>query len=155
MGDEVNTRTIDAKDMLLLNILARNSRLSYRQLAKEAKLSVVTVINRTKALEQDKIIRKYTTDIDYERAGYDITAIISFRISKGKLLDVERKISTHPNVCAVYDCTGNFDAVAIVKFKTRKSLDTFLKTIQTFDFVERTETRLVLNTIKEKQIFVE
>jgi len=36
----------------------------------------------------------------------------------------------------------------------RKGMNNFLKKIQTYDFVERTNTRLILNTIKEKEIEV-
>ena len=45
--------------------------------------------------------------------------------------------------------TGNFDATVLARFKSKKALDNFIKKIQTYDFVERTETRFVLNVIKE------
>ena len=70
-------------------------------------------------------------------------------VSKGKLFEVEKKIATDPSVHAVYDITGHFDVIVIARFKTRKSLDNFIKKIQTYDFVEKTETAIVLNTIKE------
>ncbi|RMF04981.1 Lrp/AsnC family transcriptional regulator, partial [Candidatus Woesearchaeota archaeon] len=62
------------------------------------------------------------------------------------------KIAADPHVTAVYDNTGDFDATVIAKFKNRRGLDSFLKKIQTYDFVERTETRMILNTIKEDTI---
>ena len=34
-------------------------------------------------------------------------------------------------------------------------MDNFLKKIQTYDFVERTETKLILSTMKEETIGVE
>lgn len=138
----------------LINVLLEDSRLSCRNISKKMNASVVTVIKHMKALQEQGIIRRYTVDVDYEKLGYDVQAIISLRISKGKLLDVEKKIAVHPNVFAVYDTTGNFDALIIAKFKTRKALDNFLKKIQTYDFVERTETKVILNTIKEKHIQV-
>jgi Lrp/AsnC family transcriptional regulator for asnA, asnC and gidA len=55
-------------------------------------------------------------------------------------------------VFAVYDNTGPFDATIIAKFQSRKALDDFIKKIQTYDFIERTETRLLLSTIKEHMI---
>ena len=146
---------MDTKDILLLNLLLENSRVSYRDLAKKAKLSLATVITHVKRLEQEGILKKYSTELDYEKLGYDVQALISLRISKGKLFDVEKKIAVHPNVFALYDTTGNFDALIIVKFKTRKALDGFLKKIQTYDFVERTDTKLILNTIKERHIAVD
>lgn len=115
---------------------------------------MVTVINRVRELEKESIIKGYTAELDYEKLGYDVLAIILLRISKGKLFEVEKKIAIHPNVFAVYDVTGHFDCLIIAKFNNRKALDVFLKKIQAYDFVERTETSLVLNTIKEKNICV-
>lgn len=139
----------------IINILLENSRLSAREIARKANCSVVTVLNKLKQLEEEKIIKGYSAVVDYEKLGYDVQAVISLRISKGKLLEVEQKIAVHPNVFAVYDTTGNFDCELIAKFKTRRGLDTFLKKIQKYDFVERTETKLILNTIKEQAIAVE
>ncbi len=84
-----------------------------------------------------------------------VSIIIKLRISKGKLFEVEKKIAVNPHVFAVYDVTGHFDAVIIAKFKNRKSMDSFLKKIQTYEFIERTETNLILNEIKEQSIKVE
>lgn len=136
-------------DKRILALLLKNSRLSYRQIAKKLKLAVATVMNHIKKLEKNKIIEQYTTKLNYEKLGYDITVVIQLRISKGKLLEVEKKIATHPNVTNLYDLTGVFDALLVAKFKNRKQMDVFLKKIQTYDFIERTETMLVLNTLKE------
>lgn len=138
----------------IINALIIDSRLSYRELAKKVKVSVVTAMNRAKALEKEGIIRRYTTIIDYDKVGYDVEVMIEIRISKGKLFEVEKKIATDPNVFAVYDMTGEFDAALLARFRNRREMDNFLKRIQTYDFVERTNTRLILNTIKEKQVEV-
>jgi DNA-binding Lrp family transcriptional regulator len=145
---------LEETDKKILNILTDNSRLSLRQIAKKANVSVATVMHHIKKLEEEKIINKYTTKLDYERIGYDIEVIIEVRISKGKLFEVERRIASHPNVFAIYDITGDFDAVILARFQTRRQMDNFLKRIQTYEFVERTETKLVLNTIKEENMGV-
>ena len=142
-------------DKKILNVVIDNSRLSLRQIADKAGVSVATVMHHINKLEKEKVIEKYTAKLDYEKAGYDIEVIIEVRISKGRLLDVEKKIAVHPSVFAIYDTTGAFDAVILARFKTRRQMDNFLKKIQTYEFVERTETKLVLNTIKEENIKVE
>jgi len=145
---------LDKTDKAILNVLQDNARFSYRQIARLVKVSVATVLNRIKALEKEGIIRKYSVVLDYEKLGYDVEVIIDVRVSKGKLHEVEKKISSHPNVFAVYDNTGHFDATIIARFTNRRAMDQFLKKIQSYDFVERTETKLVLSTFKEEQIKV-
>ena len=145
----------DNKDKAILNVLLENSRLSFREIAKKTDMSTATVMHRVHALEKEKAIEKYSASLDYEKLGYDITIIVEIQVSKGKLEDVEKKIAKHPNVVAVYDVTGAFDVVIIAKFKNRKLMDVFLKHIQTYDFVLRTNTQLVLKTLKEDKIKVQ
>ncbi|MBI2654278.1 Lrp/AsnC family transcriptional regulator [Candidatus Woesearchaeota archaeon] len=143
---------LEEKDRKILDILVDNSRLSMRQIAKKANVSAATVMHHIKKLEQEGLIKKYTAKLDYEKVGYDVEVMIEIRISKGKLFEVERKIASHPNVFAVYDVTGAFDSVVLARFPTRRQMDNFLKKLQTYEFVERTETKLILNTIKEENI---
>ena len=150
--NEKQEKSIDKTDKAILNTLIDNSRLSYRQIAAKIGVSVATVLNRVKNLEESGIIKKYSVALDYEKLGYDVEVLIDIRISKGKLYEVEKKILKHPNVYAVYDNTGHFDATIIARFSTRRAMDNFLKHIQSFDFVERTETKLILKTMKEEGI---
>lgn len=145
---------IDGRDKEIINCLIIDSRQSYRKLAEKAKVSVATIMHRVNKLEKEKIIKKYTTVIDYEKLGYDVEVMIEISISKGKLFMVEKKIAVHPNVFAVYDITGASDAVILARFHNRRMMDNFLKEIQTYDFVESTHTKLILNTIKEDSLFV-
>jgi DNA-binding Lrp family transcriptional regulator len=145
---------LDKTDEKIVNVLLENSKLSLRDIAKKVGVSVVTVMNHVRELEQTGLIKGYTTYLDYEKLGFDVQVLVFMRISKGKLFEVEKKIASHKNVFAVYDVTGEFDAIVVAKFKSRKSLDSFLKKIQTYEFVERTQTTFVLNIIKEKNILV-
>jgi Lrp/AsnC family transcriptional regulator, regulator for asnA, asnC and gidA len=146
---------IDDTDKKILNCLLDDSKLSFRKVADKANVSAVTVLKRVKELEKEKIIKSYTTELDYQKLGYDVTVIIKMKISKGKLFEVEKKIAADIHVFAVYDITGDFDSVVLARFKNIKSLDSFLKRIQTYDFIEKTETNVVLNTIKEGNVKIE
>lgn len=145
---------LEDTDKKILNVIIENSRLSLRQIAKKTNVSVATVMHHIKNLEENKIIKKYTTKIDYEKVGFDVVVLIEIKISKGKLFEVEKKIATHPNVSVIYDITGTSDAVILARFQTTRQMDNFLKKIQTYEFVERTETKLVLNTIKEESMLL-
>jgi len=143
---------IDDIDKKIINELIGNARQSYRQLSQKIGVSVATVMHRVNRLEKSKVIRHYSAILDYDQLGFDVQVIVDIRIAKGKLFEVEKKIATIDNVYALYDNTGSFDATIIGKFPNRKAMDAFLKKVQSYDFVERTETKLILNTIKEQGI---
>ncbi|HLD55203.1 MAG TPA: Lrp/AsnC family transcriptional regulator [Candidatus Nanoarchaeia archaeon] len=145
---------MDQIDTKILNVLLENSNLSYRKIASFVGVSGVTVLKRMKELEKEKVIKNHTINLDYEKLGYDVSAIINMRITHGMFKEAEKKLSKEPNVFAIYDITGDFDAMMIAKFKNRKSLNAFLKKIQEYDFIKKTETSLILNTIKEENIRV-
>ncbi|MCD6403246.1 MAG: Lrp/AsnC family transcriptional regulator [Candidatus Aenigmarchaeota archaeon] len=140
---------IDELDRKILKLLLENSRLSYRRIASKLKISTATVINRIQRLKKSGVIKRYTTMLDHEKLGYELSVVIEITVSKGKLLEVEKTIAKHPNVCAVYDVTGLTDAMIIAKFKSRKELNSFVKRLLSMEYVERTNTHLVLNTVKE------
>lgn len=140
---------IDKIDEKIIRELANNSRLSFRQIATNLNLSPGTVLKRIKTIEKQGIIKGYTTILDHEKLGYELTVIVELTVSKGKLLEVERKIAKIPNVCGVYDVTGLTDCIVIAKFKKRSDLSNFAKSLLAMDYVERTNTHVVLNVIKE------
>jgi len=126
-----------------------DSRQSYREVAKKVGVSSGTVASRVRELEERGIIRRYTLLLDYERLGYELTAITEIIISRGKMLDVGEEIAKMGQTCGVYNITGDSDIMVVGKFKTRKELSDFTKKILTIPNVERTKTHLVLNTLKE------
>ncbi len=141
--------SLDDVDRRVLRELLRDSKRSFRELARSLGVSTATVISRIQRLESSGVISNYTVQVDHERLGYELTVITEITVSKGKLLEVEEEISKIPNVCAVYDVTGLTDAMVIAKFKSRRSLSDFTKRLLSMPYVERTNTHVVLTTIKE------
>ncbi len=140
---------MDKIDEKILKNLLVDARLSARQLSLKLGLSTVTVLSRIKKLEKEKIIKGYTSVLNHEKLGYDLTAVIEIIAKKDKLVQVEDQLSGIENVCAVYDVTGNTDTLIIAKFKGREDLSKFIKNLSAISNVESTITHVVLNTVKE------
>jgi len=140
---------MDETDVKILKSLMADARLSSRQIAKKVAVSVGTVISKIRKMEQEGIIKGYSATLDQEKLGYELTVVTEITVSKGKLLEMEKEIAKMSNVCAVYDVTGLTDAMVIAKFKNRNELSDFTKTLLTMPFVERTNTHVVLTTVKE------
>lgn len=140
---------IDEVDIKILKNLLVDARQSARKLSLKLGLSTVTVLSRIQKLEQSKVIKGYTTILDDQKLGYDLTAIIEISANEGQMAVVEKEVSVLENVCAVYDITGQTDVLVIAKFKNREKLSKFVKKISSISSVENTNTHIVLNTIKE------
>jgi len=140
---------LDETDVKILRTLVSDARLSSRQMSKMSGVSIGTVLARIKKMETVGVIRGYTAVVDHEKLGYQLTALTEITVSKGRLLEVENEIARMSNVCGVYDVTGMTDAFILAKFKTREELSAFAKRLLALPFVERTNTHIVLTTIKE------
>jgi DNA-binding Lrp family transcriptional regulator len=136
-------------DVKILQGLLEDARFSSRQIAKKVGVSVGTVLARIKKMERGGIIKSYSALLDHEKLGYELTVVTEITVSKGRLLETEKEIAKIPNVCSVYDVTGLTDAVIIAKFKGRADLGQFTKRLLALPYIERTNTHVVLNTLKE------
>ncbi|RZD37275.1 MAG: AsnC family transcriptional regulator [Methanobacteriota archaeon] len=138
------------KDIELLRCLNRNGKASQRELATSTGTALGTVNSHIKNLEKEKIIRGYYAELNPEKVGFNLTAIINLRISKGKIMDLQDSIAKHPQVFGVYDMTGEWDSLILARFKNRQEMDFFIKTTLSQKHIERSNTSLVLNTVKEE-----
>jgi len=139
---------LDDLDLKLLIEYVKDARQSSRHISKKLNVAASTIIERTKRLERKGIIKGYSAVVDYDKAGYELTAVVQVTISN-KLPEVERTIAKMPQVVSIYDVTGQTDAIIIAKFKSRKELSDFAKKLLAIRYVERTMTHLALNIIKE------
>ncbi len=140
---------MDETDVKILELLTEDARLSSRQVARRLNISVGTVLGRIRRMEHAGVIKGYSAVVDHEKLGYELTAVTEIVVSKGKLLEMEREIAKWPNVCCVYDVTGETDAFVIAKFHNREELSIFAKRLLSLPLVDRTNTHVVLTTVKE------
>ncbi len=143
------TSTIDDLDRSILQELNIDARRSHREIAQRLKVAPTTVSHRVERLERDGVIRGYVPLLDDEQLGWDLFATIGIRISKGRLREVEERLARDPRAYAIYDVTGDFDALLIGRFRDRRDLDRFVKHALQDPQVERTSTQVVLNRVKE------
>ena len=144
------TSKVDDLDLKILRQLQKDARQSYREIAEGLKVAEGTVYNRVNKLQELGVIKRFIPDIDFSKLGYDLVAIIGIMVEGGHLPKIEKKIAKKPNVSAVYDVTGDYDALIVAKFRDRDSLNKFVKGILAMPDVKRTYTMVVLNVMKEE-----
>ena len=141
----------DKLDINIIKLLNINARTSFREIARELKVSLATIVKRIKRLESTGIIKGYIPLVDLELLNFDIQVVIGVKISHGKLIDVQKKLSKSNNVYQVYDVTGDWDSIIIAKVRNRAELNAFIKKMVATEFVERTNTSVVLNVVKDEK----
>ena len=141
---------IDDLDLKIIRELQFDSRRSFREMAEKLGVAEGTVYNRVSKLREGGVIKSFLVDIDYAKLGYDLTAVIGVIASGGHLPEIEERISRERNVTAVYDVTGEYDAIVVAKFPDRGALNKLVKKLNAMDHVERTYTMVVLNVVKEQ-----
>jgi|TARA_B100001094_G_scaffold58262_1_gene53757 DNA-binding Lrp family transcriptional regulator len=140
---------LDNIDRSIIEELERDSRTSQRKLASKIGVAQGTITNRMQRLEKDGIIKGYGVRLDAESVGWGMTIMAGLRIEKGRMIEVQEKISSDPRVFTVYDTTGDWDSMVLARVKDRSDLDDLTKSVFTLEGVVRSFTHVVLNTVKE------
>lgn len=140
---------VDETDMKIVKMLEEDGRMSFREIAKELDVSEGTVYNRVKRMQENGVIKSFSIRSDPMKLGKDLVAVIGLRVYGGHLVEVEKEVAKYDEVRAVYDVTGDHDAILIARFETRAKLNDFIKGVLSHEFVERSSTYVVLNVVKE------
>jgi DNA-binding Lrp family transcriptional regulator len=144
-------KSMDKIDIDIIKILNSNTRKSFRFISRELKLSISTISNRVKLLEEEGIIEGYIPLINREKIGYHLTALINIKLANGKLIEVQQQIAKNNQVSEVYDITGEWDSLIIAHFQDIRDLNKFIKKILSMECIERTNTQMVLNIVKNEK----
>ena len=140
---------IDETSKKVLAEYLKDSRQSFREVARKIGISSGTVASRIKEMEENGIINKYSTMLNYEKLGYELTAVTEVTVSEGMMIEVGNEIAKIPYTISVYNVTGDSDLLIIAKFRSRADLSNFTKSVLKMNYVVRTKTYVVLNTLKE------
>lgn len=142
---------MDKIDMKILRCLRDNARLTASAISDEINLSVSAVIERIKKLESNGIIKGYTIDIDQNKLGNSMVALMEVSLKHPDYYeDFVKLVNSACNVASCYYQTGEFDFVLHIVTDSTDGLERVYKEIKGFEGVSRTETHFVLKTVKQE-----
>jgi DNA-binding Lrp family transcriptional regulator len=145
--------TYENLDRKLVNSLLGDGRASLRSLAEELDVSVTTVSNHLSDLEEGGIIEGYTPKVNYDKLGYDVTAILQLKVEGSALEDVTEELRQHRQMVTVYEVTGDHDIIAVGKFTDTDDMNDEIKTLLNDPEIKESNTSVVLNAAKEHEQF--
>ena len=140
-------------DGQLINALLNNGRESYRSLAEELNVSVTTVSNHLTDLEAAGVVEGFTPTVDYDKLGYDVTAILQLKVRGEALPAVTDSLRGEKQMMSVYEVTGDYDVIAVGKFNDTDDMNDQIKAVLSNADINESNTSVVLNIVAENRSF--
>jgi Lrp/AsnC family transcriptional regulator, leucine-responsive regulatory protein len=141
---------IDDIDATILKNLQENGRIRRNSLAEIVGLSLPSLSERMRKLEEAGIITGYAAILNPKKLGKDVTAFITVTIDTSKHYHgfIEHATGT-PEILECHAITGDGSHLLKVRTDTTTTLEKLLSKIQSWAGVAGTRTQLVLSTTKE------
>lgn len=141
---------LDELDIQILKTLQLKGRTKRNELAEKVGLSVPSVSERLKKLEDNNIIEGYFAKVNKKPFGLDIQAFILVIMDSSKhYKDLIKQVDKNPNILECHSVLGEGSHLLKVLVKNTEALEKLLSEIQTWPGVQGTKTTYVLSTIKE------
>jgi len=140
---------LNERDLEIIRYLEQDSRTSLRHIASELDVSPTTVSNRVQKLREEGVIEKFGIKLNLDELDYSLTAVIKVKAKSDDLSKVLSEMEEYSCLTHIYETTGDFDVIAIGKFKSREGMTDKLVDLVQSPHIETTNTSLVLTTLKE------
>ncbi len=144
----------------LLDLLEKDYRQSPEQMATMLNRPAEEIIALIQKFQDEKIIVKYQTIIDWEKAGLDrVTAVIEVKITPQREVGfdaIAERIYRYPEVRSVYLMSGSYDLSVAVEGTNLREVADFVSTkLSTIDGVVSTTTNFMLKKYKYAGVILE
>ena len=138
----------------ILQLIAKNSKLTPEEIAKEINADPQQVAKEIKLMEENRVICGYNTLINYDNTDRElVTALIEVKVTPQRGIGFDKiaeRISKFDEVKSVYLMSGGFDFTVILEEKTMKEIAQFVTSkLSTLDEVLNTATHFVLKKYKD------
>ena len=141
---------IDEIDVKILSLLQANGRMKRNAIADAVGLSVPSVSERMRKLEERGVLLGYHAVVDAKRLHFDITAFIRVMVDgSGHYAEVIDQACSMDEVLEVHSITGEGSHILKVRTRNTTTLERLLSRIQSWPGVSGTRTSIVLSTFKE------
>ena len=145
---------LDEIDKQILGMLIDDSRIPLSHISKEIGISSPAIRERMRKLEQDGIIKGFSTIVDYKKLGLGLTAFIGLSMDESKCCqeDVFIELEKIPRVLEAHFTNGEEDILVKVVTENTETLVDLLGQMNAIDGVNRTKTMIALKTPIERSL---
>ncbi len=143
---------MDSIDLSILNLLKQNAKNTASQISKKVGLSIPAVTERIRKLDDAKVINRYTVQLNHKKMGYHILAFVFVNIdSSANIKGFREQVVGFEQVLECHHMAGEYDYLLKVVTTDTTELEDFLSNgLKSIKGVEKTNTLIVLSTLKEE-----
>ena len=144
---------LDDTDVTILNHLQENGRAQRNQIAELVGLSVPSVSERMRKLEERGLITGYNAILSSKDFHFDITAFMFVEVDGSENYpNFVDKVSAENEILECHSITGDGSHFLKVRTKNTVSFERLLSKIQSWRGVNKTRSNLVLSSFKETRV---
>jgi Lrp/AsnC family leucine-responsive transcriptional regulator len=141
---------LDEIDVQILNHLQENGRAQRNKLAEIVGLSVPSVSERMRKLEERHLIEGYHAILNAKQFNLDITAFIFVEVDgSANYPKFVQSVLEEPEVLECHSITGDGSHILKIRTKNTETLEKLLSKLQSWEGVKKTRSNLVLSSYKE------
>ena len=130
---------IDNIDLKILNVLSKNAKMPYTEVAKKVFVSGGTVHVRMRKLEKMGVVRGTKLDIDYDKLGYNISSYMGIYLEKSFLYkETVKSLKKIPEIVEIHAITGQYTIFIKIICKDTSHFRNFLDTVHKVKGITRT-----------------
>lgn len=147
---------LDELDLQILDLLIKDSRTPYLEIARICHVSGGTIHVRMKKMEEMGIIKGTRIVLDLPKLGYDVCCFVGIYIDRtSSFKNVFEELSKIKEVVELHLTTGDYSVFAKVICKNTTDLqDILLNKINVIDGIQRTETIISLEQPIDRNITI-
>ena len=146
--ESLSRRKLDDLDHRIIDLLARDARVSNRQIAEQLDVTEGTVRGRIKRLEQQNSIR-FTAVTNVAFAGAPKVVLIGVHAAHGEVRSRSQRIAAMPEIRCVIITLGRYDILAIGLFTELEEVVAVANNrILALPGVRHVETSIAVKTLK-------
>ena len=140
---------LDEIDIKILKHLQKDGRETASKIADKLNLTVPTITERIKKLQESSVIKGFQAIIDPKSISLDVSAVITVISSSSN--NYQRVVDNAvgcPEIIQCFSTTGMGSLLLRVSTKNSQTLEELLRKIQSWPDVTRTETQVILSSYK-------
>jgi len=149
--DNARTKQFSELDLQILRCMQTNGRISLEQLSSKLAVPKSTLYYRIGRLEEEGVIEGYYSKINPSKLGLDFKAVILIRAKFGPQFHkkVGEALAQLPGVSAIYFLFGEIDFFVIMRSRDRADFFSKMEKLYNMPEIERANSVIVAETIKE------